>query len=226
MGANEEKTSKATRRRIRTKRGFRAYTYLGCPLTKDRSAWCFRLCVPDPNGKGRCGRIAPHGLKGRTQLAIEGHKRRRQSAHWTQLERMYLAAPLNDLYDPGVRVQHGEAEIVVPLSDALRLPSGEVAESVHVKLMHDAARLAVDTVVETHAAVTVAFTVRLTRHRPMGRLIARALVITDADGQYQTECVLADATGLEIGRGEGTFEPDHRAAGRRQGPNPTVSLRP
>ncbi len=53
------------------------YTYRGCPLTNNHSPWCFRLCVPDAESKGRCGRIAPHTLKGNTQLAIEAQNKRK-----------------------------------------------------------------------------------------------------------------------------------------------------
>jgi hypothetical protein len=62
---------------VRIKKGVKPYTYLGCPMTRNRSAWCFRLCPPDAHGNGRCGRVAPHSLKGRTQLAIEAYNRRR-----------------------------------------------------------------------------------------------------------------------------------------------------
>jgi acyl-coenzyme A thioesterase PaaI-like protein len=206
VGTGKQTVSKAGQRKVRTKRGIRAYTYLGCPLTRDRTAWCFRLCVPDAQGKGQCGRIAPHGLKGRTQLAIEGHRKQRQSTHFAKLERMYLAAPFNDLYDLGVRVQDGEAEIVVPISEALCLPSGDVAESLYLKLMNDAAVLAVNAIIEDRFVATVRFNVQLTRRQASGDLIARALVVAGSGGQYQAECVLADASGLEIGRGEGTFE--------------------
>ncbi len=68
--------SKRTIRTIRTRRSIKKYTYLGCPMTRNRSAWCFRLCPPDAHGHGRCGRVAPHSLKGRTQLAIEAYNKR------------------------------------------------------------------------------------------------------------------------------------------------------
>lgn len=45
------------------------YTCLGCPLTKSHSLWCHRLCVPK-DGKGFCGRVAPHALMGSTGQAI------------------------------------------------------------------------------------------------------------------------------------------------------------
>jgi hypothetical protein len=51
----------------------------GCPLTKHRSAWCYRMCEP-VDGLGACGRIAPHALRGRTDLAIERYNTRRHEA--------------------------------------------------------------------------------------------------------------------------------------------------
>jgi hypothetical protein len=45
----------------------------GCPLTRNRSNWCFRLCTPKA-GRGRCGRLAPHGFLSRIQQAILDHK--------------------------------------------------------------------------------------------------------------------------------------------------------
>jgi hypothetical protein len=48
---------------------------VGCPLTRNRSAWCYRLCAPE-DGRGLCGRIAPHALRGRTDLAIESYQKR------------------------------------------------------------------------------------------------------------------------------------------------------
>lgn len=62
-----------TIRTVRTKRGVRENYRAGCPLTKNRAAWCFRLCDPDAAGEGQCGRLAPHGLTSRTQRAIADH---------------------------------------------------------------------------------------------------------------------------------------------------------
>lgn len=54
-----------------TRKALKNYTYLGCPMTKNRSAWCFRLCIPDSDGTGFCGRVAPHGITSRIQQGIE-----------------------------------------------------------------------------------------------------------------------------------------------------------
>lgn len=48
---------------------------VGCPLTKNRSPWCHAWCVPN-QGVGYCGRLAPHGILGKTQRAILNHKAR------------------------------------------------------------------------------------------------------------------------------------------------------
>lgn len=47
----------------------------GCPLTKNRTPWCFRVCAPK-DGMGPCGRLAPHSLTGRTDDAIRAHLKR------------------------------------------------------------------------------------------------------------------------------------------------------
>lgn len=206
MTAGGRGEPKVERRMIRTRRGMRKYTYLGCPLTKNRTAWCFRLCVPDPSGKGRCGRVAPHGLTGRTQAAIAGHRRTRRAAHCTQLERAYLAMPVNALCDPGVRVDHGEAVLVVPVGEAVRLPAGGLSDAACLKIMHDAAQLAASAIEEGRLVTTQRFTAQLSRHDAHGEIVARGLVVEHGDGRYVAQCVLTDGAGAEIGRGEGTFE--------------------
>ncbi len=50
----------------------------GCPRTKSRSNWCHAHCVPH-EGLGDCGRLAPHAMLGRTQLAILAHRRRAET---------------------------------------------------------------------------------------------------------------------------------------------------
>ena len=47
--------------------------FIGCPLTHNRSSWCNAFCTP-VKGKGPCGRIAAHALKGRTQRSIDAWK--------------------------------------------------------------------------------------------------------------------------------------------------------
>jgi hypothetical protein len=51
----------------------------GCPYTKNRTPWCFGLCIPN-DGIGACGRIAPHSLIGRTERAIMRYKEAQAAA--------------------------------------------------------------------------------------------------------------------------------------------------
>ena len=63
-------------KRVRVRKNLKEYTYLGCPLTKNRSPWCFRMCKPNADGTGMCGRVAPHGFKSRIQQGIEDFKKK------------------------------------------------------------------------------------------------------------------------------------------------------
>lgn len=49
------------------------YTSRGCTLTKNNSKWCFRICEPDSEGIGHCGRIAPHSIESYLQKCIRQH---------------------------------------------------------------------------------------------------------------------------------------------------------
>lgn len=42
-------------------------------MTKSHTLWCFQFCTP-VQGKGECGRIAPHGILGKTREAILRHR--------------------------------------------------------------------------------------------------------------------------------------------------------
>jgi hypothetical protein len=60
----------------RRKRPLPAFRTLGCAVTKSRTQWCYGICRP-VKGIGQCGRLYPHHLKGRTQLAIARYKVRK-----------------------------------------------------------------------------------------------------------------------------------------------------
>ncbi len=46
-----------------------AYRSLACPYNGRQVSFCRGLCAPIA-GRGTCGRLAPHAMLGRTQLAI------------------------------------------------------------------------------------------------------------------------------------------------------------
>ena len=67
-------------KRVRIRKDLKEYTYLGCPLTKNRSPWCFRMCESNADGTGFCGRLAPHGFKSRIQQGIEDFKKKQANS--------------------------------------------------------------------------------------------------------------------------------------------------
>jgi len=66
-----------TRRR---KRRIQQDTFSGCPLTHHHTRRCLRICRPGEQGKGSCGRIAPHSVKGRFQQAVLDYNARTKQA--------------------------------------------------------------------------------------------------------------------------------------------------
>lgn len=188
------------------KRRLVPYTYLGCPLTRNRSAWCFRLCRPDETGTGTCGRTAPHAMKSRLQSSIERHNRKLQEANCRKLERLYRTSPANHSVGGQPAVSPGEAEIVFGVEPALSDSAGQVDCGVCLKALGDAARLAVNSLVDDALVTMVSFTSYV--HRPLtaGRWIARGRFLATSEEQYLAEAVLTDADGLEFARGHGAFQ--------------------
>ena len=193
------------KKQLRTRRGLREYSYLGCPLTRNRTAWCFRLCTPDSEGNGRCGRIAPHSLKSYLQTAIEKHNKKQVEQRLRNLEQAYLDNPEYQLRDPGIRISEGEADIVLPLRNEDIRPSGAVLDAVCFRLMNDAAVNAICSLGEPGTILTGEFSVKLTHAVASGDLIARGRYVGKAGNNYLADAMLTDSEGRELGRGEGVF---------------------
>jgi hypothetical protein len=201
----KEETGKKTLRTVRTKKGIKKYTYLGCPLTRNRSAWCYRICPPDAEGHGRCGRIAPHSLKSSTQMAILNYKKKKLKEHFTKLENMYLSDPANNPYDPGIRVSEGAADILIPLKKGFLEAAGSPKSAVCYKAMADSATFAVNATIANVLVRAVAFSIYMTEAAPSGMLIARGRFIGISGDHFMAESLLTDSEGVEIARGNGTF---------------------
>jgi acyl-coenzyme A thioesterase PaaI-like protein len=193
------------KRKVRTRRGTRDYTYRGCPLTRNRSAWCFRLCVPDEEGRGFCGRVAPHGLQGQTAASIERHNKEKLAAHCRSLEHMYLHDERRASHDSGIHVDEGGAEIVMPVQDHHLLAGDALDTAICFALLNDAASLAVNSVVEDVLVRAEQFGVHFTHATPKGQLIARGHLLCANEEELLAESVVVDSEGTEIARGNGAF---------------------
>jgi acyl-coenzyme A thioesterase PaaI-like protein len=200
------------------KKGLPEYTYLGCPLTANRSPWCFRFCKPTKEGKGRCGRIAPHTLKGSTVRAIEAHNlKKRLSTHFARLENMYRTAACNRGLKVKVKISDGSAEILIPVNPSSFNAAGNVDTSFLFKILEDAGNCAVNSVVLQYAMEAVHFNIYLSRPVNQGELYARAHFMIKSGDSYIVESVLTDLKGMEIARGSGTFRKSRARLSAKRG---------
>jgi uncharacterized protein (TIGR00369 family) len=163
------------------------------------------MCSPAPDGTGQCGRVAPHSFKSRIQKGIASHNEQLELEHFTKLENMYVAARCNQYFEPGIKVRHGEAEVVIPVQDKFFHAAGSVHGSVYFKALDDAAFFAVNSLVTRVFVLTVSFNAHFSRRISSGDMIARGRYVGRSGGHYVAESVLTDYDGNEIARGSGTF---------------------
>jgi acyl-coenzyme A thioesterase PaaI-like protein len=189
----------------RKKRSTAKYTYLGCPLTHNRTPWCFRLCTPDEGGHGYCGRVAPHSLQGAIGKSIAKFKKKKDGLHFEKLERMHERGAISAQFKATARVSSGTAEVTIPIRKKHFNAVGVVDSALYYKALHDAAGLAVASLIKDALVVGVSFNTIVTHPVERGTLTARAKFLTEADDLYMAEAILTDGDGQEVGRGRGSF---------------------
>ncbi len=124
--------------------------------------------------------------------------------HYQKLERMYLAAPINEFYLPGIRISRGQAEIQTQVRPEFFHAAGSLHGSVYFKLLDDAAFFAVNSLVKDYFVLTVSFNIYLTRPVTKGLLVAQGQVVSRSQNYFVAESVLT-ADDKEVARGSGSF---------------------
>ncbi|MGO8995990.1 MAG: PaaI family thioesterase [Polyangiaceae bacterium] len=125
--------------------------------------------------------------------------------HFRKLERMYLAAPINRLYQPTIQVAEGTAEIAMPVASTFFHTAGALHGSVYFKMLDDASFFAVSSLVDDVFVLTTSFTTYMTRPVTSGTLTARGRVVHAGKGLLLAEAVLVGSDDVEVGRGNGAF---------------------
>jgi uncharacterized protein (TIGR00369 family) len=125
--------------------------------------------------------------------------------HFKRLERMYLAAPFNEIYRPTIAIRRGEAEISFEVGPHLHHAGRAVHGANYFKAMDDAAFFAVNSLVDDVFVLTVSFTVYLLRPISEGAMVARGTVVSESRSLWIAESVVEDGEGRALGRGSGTF---------------------
>ena len=125
--------------------------------------------------------------------------------HFTALEKMYSAAPINEIFRPVMAVSEGEATIEIPLSEKYHHSAGGVHGSVYFKMLDDAAFFAANSLEREFFVLTTSFTTYITRPVATGKMKAIGKVVNKNKSQFIAESVVYDSENREIGRGNGIF---------------------
>ncbi len=128
-----------------------------------------------------------------------------KKTHFEKLISMYKAAPINEMYNPVMKVSKGEAEIEIELSEQYHHSAGGVHGSVYFKMLDDAAFFAANSLEEEFFVLTTSFTTYITRPVAQGKMKAVGKVVNMNRTQFIAESVVYDAKGREIARGNGIF---------------------
>ncbi|MBE1298706.1 MAG: hotdog fold thioesterase [Alteromonadaceae bacterium] len=125
--------------------------------------------------------------------------------HYTALQNMYLAAPINQFYPPKVKITEGACEISIETGEQHQHSAGGVHGSVYFKLLDDAAFFAANSFEQEVFVLTTSFTTYLTRPIAQGRMCAAGKVVNKNRSQFIAESIVYDEQNREIGRGNGIF---------------------
>ena len=125
--------------------------------------------------------------------------------HFQNLISMYLAAPVNKIYQPIMEVSEGEAVIEIELSEKYHHSAGGVHGSVYFKMLDDSAFFAANSLEESFFVLTTSFTTYITRPVAYGKMKAVGKVLQQTKSQFIAESVVYDSEDREIGRGNGIF---------------------
>ena len=125
--------------------------------------------------------------------------------HFRRLERMYLSAPCNEVYQPRITIRRGEAEVTIEALPHLHHAGRAVHGSSYFKLMDDAAYFAVNSLVEDVFVLTVSFNIYLLRPISEGIMSATGRVVSASRNLWIAESTLVDSDGRTLGRGSGSF---------------------
>jgi len=125
--------------------------------------------------------------------------------HYRQLESMYLAAPINQIFPPKIHVEKGQSTISVEMKEDYFHSAGAVHGSVYFKLLDDAAFFAANSLESTYFVLTTSFNTYITRPVTSGEMKAVGKVVNSTKSQFIVESIAYDNRGKEIARGSGIF---------------------
>lgn len=127
------------------------------------------------------------------------------ASHFRKLEKMYLAASINQAVYSGVNisVEEGKAEIVHAVEEKFFHAANSLHGSVYFKLLDDAAYFAASSLVEDEFLFTASFQVNLLRPVTGGSLRAEGWVEKSGRSVIIAQSVLYDERNRKVAIGQG-----------------------
>jgi uncharacterized protein (TIGR00369 family) len=125
--------------------------------------------------------------------------------HYRKLERMYLAAPINEFFKPAIQIGRGTAEIKLSVDRRFFHAANAAHGSVYFKSLDDAAFFAVSSLVEDCFVLTSSFNLYLLAPVSEGVIRSVGKVVRGGGSSFLAESVLYNEQNEEIARGSGMF---------------------
>jgi acyl-coenzyme A thioesterase PaaI-like protein len=125
--------------------------------------------------------------------------------HYRRLERMYLAAPINEFFKPEIRIGRGTAEIKVNVDKRFFHAARAAHGAVYFKSLDDAAFFAVSSLVEDRFVLTSNFNLYMLAPVAAGVVRSVGKVVSGSGSSFLAESVLYNDQDEEIARGSGMF---------------------
>jgi uncharacterized protein (TIGR00369 family) len=125
--------------------------------------------------------------------------------HYRKLERMYLAAPINEFFKPAIQIGRGTAEIMVNIDSRFFHAARAAHGAVYFKSLDDAAFFAVSSLVEDRFVLTSNFNLYMLAPVSAGRIRSVGKVVSVGGSSFLAESVLYNDQDEEIARGSGMF---------------------
>ena len=130
--------------------------------------------------------------------------------HYRALERLYGAAPVNDLFQSSLAITgEGLATVEFQVTEQSYHAAGAAHGTIYFKMLDDAAFYAANTLVTDRFLLTTSFNLHFTKPVRVGPVVAEGHWVSGRRRVFVAESRLIDAEGDEIGRGTGTFMRSH-----------------
>ena len=127
--------------------------------------------------------------------------------HFSKLERMYLAAPINNHLYKGITISISAERAILTLEISPRFfhAASAIHGSVYFKMLDDAAFFAVNSIVKDVFVYTVSFNTQLLRPASEGMIRSVGELKFKSTNLFIADSTLYDKNEKVIGRGSGNF---------------------